>query len=103
MTGETLRGTPVSALWLVPFTLFGAAVLGAMVLKLRTSLQWTLLCVQLAAVVAMAIIVNWAMMSMFLIIVAWQVPMATAPVKAAGLGRPSVAGSCRHACAGPES
>lgn len=52
-----------------------------MVLKLR-SLQWTLLCVQLAAVVAMTIIVPWAGMSMFLIIIAWQVAMATAPVKA---------------------
>lgn len=82
MTGATIGGSPVSALWLVPFTLFGAAVLGAMVLKLRPSLLWTLLCVQVAAVMAMAIIVPWAGMSQFLIIIAWQVAMATAPVKA---------------------
>jgi signal transduction histidine kinase len=82
MTGATIRGYPVSALWLVPFTIFGAAVLGAMVLKLRTSLQWILLCVQVAAVVAMTIIVPWAGMSSFLVITAWQVAMATAPAKA---------------------
>jgi signal transduction histidine kinase len=82
MTGASIRGYPVSALWLVPFTLFGAAVLGAMALKLRTSLLWTLLCVQVAAVVAMAIIVPWAGMSQFLVIIAWQVAMATRPVKA---------------------
>lgn len=82
LAGAAIRGSPVSALWLVPFTLFGAAVLGAMVLKLRGGLQWTLLCVQLAAVVAMAMVVNWAMMSMFLIIVAWQAAMATTSFKA---------------------
>jgi signal transduction histidine kinase len=84
MTGTMVRGSPVSALWLVPFMVFGAAVLGAMVLKLRTRLQWTLLCVQLASVVAMAIIVPWAQMSYFLIIIAWQVAMAAAPRKALG-------------------
>lgn len=82
MAGATIRDAPVSALWFVPFTLFGAAVLGAMALRLRPTLQWTLLCVQLAAVVAMTAIVPWAGMSFFLIIIAWQVAMATAPVKA---------------------
>jgi len=82
MTGATIRGYPVSALWLVPFTLFGAAVLGAMALKLRPSFLWTLLCVQVAAVVAMAIILPWAGMSQFLVIIAWQVAMTTSPVKA---------------------
>jgi signal transduction histidine kinase len=81
-TGATIRGSAVSVLWLVPFTLFGAAVLGAMVLKLRPSLHWTLLCIQIAAVVAMTIIVPWAGMSFFLIITAWQVAMDTAPAKA---------------------
>ncbi|HYI41803.1 MAG TPA: sensor histidine kinase [Allosphingosinicella sp.] len=80
--GEAIRGAPVPALWLVPFTLLGAAVLGAMALRLRSGVQWTLLCVQIAAIVAMAILVNWAMMSMFLIIVAWQAAMATDPFKA---------------------
>jgi signal transduction histidine kinase len=81
-SGAAVRNSPVPALWLVPFTLFGAAVVAAMVLKLRTGLQWTLLCVQVAAVVAMTIIVPWAGMSSFLVIVAWQVAMATPPVKA---------------------
>jgi len=84
MAGEEIRNSPVSVLWLVPFTLFVAAVLAAMVLKLRPGVRWSLLCVEVAAVVAMAIIVNWAMMSMFLIIVAWQVAMATGPGKALG-------------------
>lgn len=84
MTGATVRGAPVSTLWLVPFMLFGAAAFAAMALKLRTSLLWALLCVQLAAVVAMAIIVPWAQMSYFLIIVAWQAAMAAAPARALG-------------------
>jgi signal transduction histidine kinase len=82
MAGEAIRNSPVPGLWLVPFALFGTAVLAAMVLNLRSGLRWTLLCVQLASVVAMAILVNWAMMTMFLIIVAWQVAMATSPFKA---------------------
>ncbi len=82
MTGTPIRNAPVSALWLVPFAIFVAAVLAAMALKLRPGLQWTLLGVQLAAVVAMGIVVNWAMMSMFLIIVAWQVAMVTTPFRA---------------------
>jgi signal transduction histidine kinase len=79
--GEAIREAPVPALWLLPFTLLGAAAVGAMTLKLRPGLQWTLLFVQLAAVVAMAIAVNWAMMSMFLIIVAWQAAMTTSPFR----------------------
>ena len=82
MTGATIRGYPVSPLWLVPYTVFGAAVLCAMALKLRPTLLWTLLCIQLAAVVAMAIVLPWAGMSQFLVIIAWQVAMATAPGKA---------------------
>lgn len=82
MTGTAMRGSPVSALWLIPFALFAAAVLGAMIVKLRPRLRWALLCVQLAAVVAMAVIVPWAGMSTFLIIIAWQVAMATTPGKA---------------------
>jgi signal transduction histidine kinase len=81
-TGAAIRGSPVPVLWLVPFTLFGAAVLGAMALKLRPELHWTLLGVQVAAVVAMTIILPWAGMSEFLIIVAWQAAMATTPARA---------------------
>jgi signal transduction histidine kinase len=80
--GAAIRGSAVSAFWLVPFTLFVASVLGAMVLKLGSGVQRTLLCVQLAAVVAMAVIVNWAMISMFLILVAWQAAMTTTPFRA---------------------
>ncbi len=78
----TIRGGPVSPAWFVPFGVMGVAVLAAMVLKLRPSLHWTLLCVQLAAVVAMTIIVPWAGMSSFLVVIAWQVGMSTGPVKA---------------------
>lgn len=84
MTGATVRGAAVPALWLVPFTLFGAAVLAAMALKLRTGLQWTLLCVQLVAVLGMTVIVPWAQMSYFLSIIAWQAAMATTSGRALG-------------------
>jgi signal transduction histidine kinase len=84
MTGGTMLGSPVSASWFIPFALLGAAILAAMVLKLRPSLFWTLLCVQLAAVVAMAIILPWAGISQFLIIIAWQAAMATTPARAVG-------------------
>ena len=84
MAGMPMRGVPVSALWLVAFTLFGAAVLGAMLLKLRTKLRWLLLWVQAAAVATMAITVPWAMMSVFLIITAWQAAMGTGPARALG-------------------
>ncbi len=78
----TIRSATVSPFWFVPFGVMGVAVLAAMVLKLRASLRWTLLCVQLAAVVAMTIIVPWAGMSSFLVVIAWQVGMSTTPVKA---------------------
>ena len=81
-TGANVRGAPVSALWFLPFAIFGASVFAAMALRLRPGLQWALLGIQLAAVVAMTIIVPWAGMSSFLAIVAWQVAMATGPVRA---------------------
>jgi signal transduction histidine kinase len=80
--GGTIRGATVSPIWFVPFGVMGVAVLAAMALKLRESLHWTLLGVQLAAVVAMTIIVPWAGMSSFLVVIAWQVGMSTGPVKA---------------------
>jgi signal transduction histidine kinase len=79
-----MRGAPVSPLWLVAFLLFGAAVLGAMVLKLPGSVRWALLGVQVASVAAMAVLVPWAMMSVFLSITAWQVAMETGPATALG-------------------
>ncbi len=78
----SIKGYAVSAAWLVPYTLFGAAVLAAMALKLRPNYLWALLCVQLATVVWMAFILPWAGMSQFLVIIAWQVAMATSPRKA---------------------
>ena len=83
-TVGTLRNGPVSTLWLVPFLVFGAAMLAAMSVKLRPAHHWTLLCVQLAMVVAMAIIVPWAGVSTFLVITAWQVGLANEPRKALG-------------------
>ena len=82
ITGGTMRGAPVPPLWLVPFAVFGAAAFGTMALGLRTSVQWILLCVQLAAVVAMTLIVPWPGMSEFLIIIAWQAAMLTTPARA---------------------
>ena len=81
MQGGTVRGAPVSPIWLVPFGVFGAAVLAAIVLKLRPGVHWALLCVQIAAVAAMAYIVSWAGMALFLAIVAWQVARATTAAK----------------------
>ena len=82
MAGASIRGIPVSALWFIPFTLFGAAALAAMSLKLQARHYWALLCVQVAAVAAMAFIASWAMMASFLIIVAWQASLATGLAKA---------------------
>lgn len=80
--GGEIRGGQVSALWFVPFAVMGAAVLAAMTLNLRASQHWALLCVQLAAVVAMTLLVPWAGMSSFLVVIALQVGMATGPGKA---------------------
>ncbi|MGE5562960.1 MAG: sensor histidine kinase [Bacillota bacterium] len=80
-TGGTIRDTIVSPLWFVPFGLFGAAVLAAMAVRLPAAVRWALLCVQVAAVAAMALILPWAGMSEFLIITAWQVAMLTSPAR----------------------
>jgi signal transduction histidine kinase len=73
---------PVSVPWIIIFAVFVAAVLGAAVLKLRPSIRWTLLCIQVAAVAGMAFLSSWPMMTAFLIIVAWQVAATTGPGKA---------------------
>lgn len=72
----------VSPLWLGPYAIFGASVLTVIVLKLRPGVQWALLSVELGAVVAMAAIYPRAMMALFLVIIAWQVALATAPFRA---------------------
>ena len=84
ITGGTIRGGPVLPLWFIPFAAFGAAMLGAMSLKRRAELLWSALCIQLGAVLAMAIILPWAGMSQFLTIIAWQAAMATTPARALG-------------------
>ena len=83
-TGAIRRAAPVPLLWLVPYGLFGASVLTATLLKVRTGLRWSLLCAQLAAVAAMTVIFPKDLMSLFLVIIAWQVATATTPVKALG-------------------
>jgi signal transduction histidine kinase len=82
IAGAEIRNSPVPALWLVPFALFGAAVVAGMVPRLPGGFRWALLAAQLGSVVAMAILVNWAMIAMFLILVAWQAAMATTPFRA---------------------
>jgi signal transduction histidine kinase len=84
MNGETVRDGLVPQLWFVPYALFGAAMLVAMALTLRPRLLWALLCTQLAAVAAMALLLPWAGMSQFLIIIAWQAAMATSAKRALG-------------------
>ena len=84
LSGESIRGVTVTEAWLVAYALFGVAVLLAMAPRRRTAFFWALLCVQVAAAAAMANIISWAGMSMFLTIIAWQVGMATTPAKAVG-------------------
>ena len=80
-TGMVRRASPVPMLWLIPYFLFGAAVLAGTLLKLRTSLRWPLLWAEVVAVAAMAVIYPKDLMTLFLVIIAWQVAMATTPVK----------------------
>lgn len=80
--GGTIRDLAVSPLWFVPFAAMGVAVFAAMTLRLPDRIQWTLIWVQLAAVVAMTAIVPWAGMSSFLVVIAWQVGMSTTGTKA---------------------
>lgn len=82
VTGSVLRGTHVSALWLVPFAIFGASLLCTILLNLRGSLHWSFLCIQVAAVVAMSIVRPSGGGFVFLVIIAWQVGMTTTPAKA---------------------
>lgn len=85
LTSGRVRGIfPVPPLWLLPYTIFGATVVGAALLSLRTRVHWALMCAQLAAVVAMTIIHPKDLMSIFLVIIAWQVAIATVPAKTLG-------------------
>lgn len=80
--GGTIRDVTVSPYFFIPFAVMGLAVLAAMTMKLRTNVHWALLSLQLAAVVAMTVIVPWAGISSFLVVIAWQVGMLTTPGKA---------------------
>lgn len=85
LTSGRVRGIfPVPPLWLLPYTVFGATVVGAAFLSLRTRVHWALMCAQLAAVVTMTIIHPKDLMSIFLVIIAWQVAIATVPAKTLG-------------------
>lgn len=84
VTGEPIRGMAVPAFWIIPYLIFGAAAACAMLLRLQPRLHWTLMVVQLLAVLAMTIYVPWAGMSEFLVIIAWQAAMATTPARALG-------------------
>jgi signal transduction histidine kinase len=84
LAGDSIRGVTVTEAWVAAYVIFGVAVVCAMAPKRRTKLFWPLLCVQVAAAAAMANIISWAGMSMFLTIIAWQVAMATTPTKALG-------------------
>ena len=84
MLGDTIRNIPISPVLFVPYAIFGAVVFCAMSLKVRPGILWTLLLVELAAVVAMTVILPWAGISQFLVIIAWQAAVATTPRKALG-------------------
>ncbi|QYU68727.1 hypothetical protein J4558_00820 [Leptolyngbya sp. 15MV] len=83
-TGAVRRTSPVPLHWLLPYGLFGTAVFGATLLKPGPVLRWSLLGVQLAAVATMTVTFPKDLMSLFLIIIAWQVAMATTTAKALG-------------------
>lgn len=82
MLGHTIRDVPVLPILFIPYAVFGAAMLCTMALRLRASVAWTFLFVELAAVVAMVIILPWAGISQFLVIIAWQAAVLTTPRKA---------------------
>ena len=84
MLGQTIRDFPILPILFVPYAIFGAVVLCAMALRLRPAILWPLLCVELAAIVAMTIILPWAGISQFLVIIAWQAAVATTSRKALG-------------------
>ena len=80
--GETIRGVTVTDAWIAAYAVFGLAVICAMAPRERGRLFWPLLFAQVGAAAAMAYLISWAGMSMFLTIIAWQVAMATSPGRA---------------------
>lgn len=84
LVGDELRGAPVTPLWFIPFLLLGAAMVVPMVRTLRRPAFFALIGFELALVVTMAMMLSWAGMSHFLVILAWQVAMATTFNRAIG-------------------
>ena len=84
MLGGTIRDYPVPSYFFIPYAIFGALMLVAMASKFRPAIFWTIIWSELAAVSAMAVILPWAGISHFLVIIAWQVAVATTPRKALG-------------------
>lgn len=81
-SGRAIHSTPIPPALFVPYFAFGAALATSVILKLPAALHWTLLAVQVAAVVAMSEILQYANFSVLLVTVAWQVAMATSPARA---------------------
>ncbi len=80
--GTPIRGQVVTWQWIAAFCAFVMAVSLAMLLRLPAVMRWLLFLAQVASVMAMAMFVNWAMMTAFLMIIAWQVGLVTSPRKA---------------------
>ncbi|QNM82629.1 sensor histidine kinase [Sphingomonas sabuli] len=85
VTATPLRGSLVSPLWLVPFALCGLAMLGSMTLRLSKVQWWSLIAVQFVSILAMIVLLNWSLMAMFLVPLAWQVGFALPALRAVGL------------------
>lgn len=80
--GMPVKDIPIEPIVFIPYAIFCAVALTAMALRLRPQILWPLLVAELAAVVAMVIILPWAGVSQFLIIIAWQAAIATSSRKA---------------------
>lgn len=72
-----IRGTHVPPVWFLPFFALGIATVAAMLLAKPGAVRWILLSLQVSAVAVMAVLLPWAGMSEFLIIIAWQVALST--------------------------
>lgn len=84
MLGHSIRDYPISPYLFIPYAIFGLIMLTAMAVRFRPAVLWSLLAAQLAAIVAMVVILPWAGLSSFLIIIAWQAAVATTPRRAFG-------------------
>lgn len=81
MLGGTIRDYPISPTLFIPFAIFGIVMLVAMARPWKAALLWPMIAVEVAAVVAMVIILPWAGISQFLAPIAWQVALITSSRK----------------------